>query len=80
VHSSPGVTAIDSPLHSRRLDVFLFVSGVPLAVPEFKEPNASVESAYDDDVTDHRDTIPQLPVSNCLVLLSNGSEAKVGST
>jgi type I restriction enzyme, R subunit len=75
VHSSPGVTAIDSPLHSR-----LFVSGVPLAVPEFKEPNASVESAYDDDVTDHRDTIPQLPVSNCLVLLSNGSEAKVGST
>ncbi len=67
-------------LHSRRLDVALFVNGIPLVLMEFKEPNQSVKAAYDNNLTDYRDTIPQLLVPNCLVLLSNGSEAKVGST
>ena len=67
-------------LHSRRLDVALFVNGVPLVLMEFKEPNQSVKSAYDDNLTDYRDTIPQLFVPNCLVLLSNGSQARVGAT
>ena len=67
-------------LHSRRLDIALFVNGVPLVLMEFKEPNQSVKSAYDDNLTDYRDTIPQLFVSNCFVLLSNGSQARVGAT
>lgn len=71
---------VKGPLHSRRLDVALFVNGVPFVVLEFKEPNAPVKSAYDDNLTDYRDTIPQLFVPNCFVLLANGSEAKVGST
>lgn len=67
-------------LHSRRLDVALFVNGVPLVLMEFKEPNEPIKSAYDANLTDYRDTIPQLFMPNCFVLLSNGSEAKVGST
>jgi len=67
-------------LHSRRLDVALFVNGIPLVLMEFKEPNEPVKSGYDDNLTDYRDTIPQLFIPNCFVLLSNGSEAKVGST
>ncbi|AMM34752.1 HsdR family type I site-specific deoxyribonuclease (plasmid) [Sinomonas atrocyanea] len=67
-------------LHSRRLDLALFVNGVPLVLMEFKEPNEPVRSAYDDNLTDYRDTIPQLFIPNCFVLLSNGSAAKVGST
>ncbi|MEP7228400.1 MAG: type I restriction endonuclease, partial [Gemmatimonadales bacterium] len=67
-------------LHSRRLDVALFVNGVPLVLMEFKEPNEPIKSAYDANLTDYRDTIPQLFIPNCFVLLSNGSEAKVGST
>nr|WP_268952472.1 type I restriction endonuclease subunit R [Mycolicibacterium septicum] len=67
-------------LHSRRLDAALFVNGVPLVLMEFKEPNESIKSAFDDNVTDYRDTIPQLFVPNCFLLISNGSEAKVGST
>lgn len=31
---------VKGPLHSRRLDVVLFVNGVPLALMEFKEPSA----------------------------------------
>lgn len=67
-------------LHSRRLDLALFVNGVPLVLMEFKEPNEPVKAAYDDNLTDYRDTIPQLFIPNCFVVLSNGSEAKVGST
>ena len=67
-------------LHSRRLDVALFINGVPLVLMEFKEPNEPIKSAYEANLTDYRDTIPQLFVPNCFVLLSNGSEAKVGST
>lgn len=67
-------------LHSRRIDVALFVNGIPLVLMEFKEPNQDVKSAYADNLTDYRDTIPQLLIPNCFVLLSNGSEAKVGST
>ncbi|WP_286961112.1 type I restriction endonuclease subunit R [Arsenicicoccus sp. UBA7492] len=67
-------------LHSRRLDLALFINGIPLVLMEFKEPNESVKTAYDNNLTDYRDTIPQLFIPNCFVLLSNGSEAKVGST
>lgn len=67
-------------LHSRRLDVALFVNGVPLVLMEFKEPGVALKAAYDDNLTDYRDTIPQLFIHNCFVLLSNGSEAKIGST
>lgn len=72
--------SIKGNLHSRRLDLALFVNGIPLVLMEFKEPNESVKAAYDNNLTDYRDTIPQLFIPNCFVLLSNGSQAKVGST
>ena len=67
-------------LHIRRLDLVLFVNGIPLVLMEFKKPNESVKTAYEDNLTDYRDTVPQLFVPNLFVLLSNGAEAKVGST
>jgi type I restriction enzyme R subunit len=67
-------------LHRRRTDVVLFVNGIPLVLAEFKEPSRPVKAAFDENLTDYRDTIPQLFVANGFVLLSNGSEAKVGST
>jgi len=67
-------------LHRRRADTLLFVNGIPLVLMEFKDPNRPVNAAYDENLTDYRDTIPQLFVPNGFVLLSNGSEAKIGST
>nr|WP_269147230.1 type I restriction endonuclease subunit R [Gordonia amicalis] len=71
---------VKGPLHSRRLDLALFVNGVPLVLFEFKSPSEPIKSAYDGNLTDYRDTIPQLFIPNCFVVLANGSEAKVGST
>jgi type I restriction enzyme R subunit len=67
-------------LYRRRADTVLFVNGIPLVLMEFKDPNRPVKAAYDENLTDYRDTIPQLFVPNGFVLLSNGSEAKIGST
>lgn len=67
-------------LHRRRTDVVLFVNGIPLVLAEFKGPNRPAKAAFDENVTDYRDTIPQLFVPNGFVICSNGSDAKVGST
>lgn len=68
------------PLHTRRCDVVCFVNGIPLVLFELKASHKSIEHAYRDNLRDYRDTIPQLLVPNALVILSNGSETKVGST
>jgi len=67
-------------LYRRRTDVVLFVNGIPLVLAEFKEPNRPVKAAYEENLRDYRDTIPNLFVPNAFVLLSNGSQAKIGST
>jgi type I restriction enzyme R subunit len=67
-------------LHIRRLDVALFINGIPLVLMEFKQPNEDVKNGFDDNITDYRDAIPQLFIPNCFVLISNGSQAKVGAT
>ena len=71
---------IAGDLYRRRADTVLFVNGIPLVLAEFKEPNRPVKAAFDENLTDYRDTIPQLFVPNGFVICSNGSEAKVGST
>ncbi|MCA1708466.1 MAG: DEAD/DEAH box helicase, partial [Actinobacteria bacterium] len=67
-------------LHRRRADTILFVNGIPVVLAEFKEIARPVRAAYDENLSDYRDTIPQLFIPNCFVILSNGSQAKVGAT
>jgi len=67
-------------LYRRRTDLVLFVNGIPLVLAEFKEPNRPAKAAFDENVTDYRDTAPQLFVPNGFVICSNGSDAKVGAT
>ena len=43
---------VKGTMHSRRLDVALFVNGVPLVLMEFKEPNEDVKKGFDDNITD----------------------------
>ena len=68
------------PLHTRRCDIVCFVNGIPLVLLELKASHKSVEQAYRKNLTDYRDTIPQLFVPNAFALLSTGSATKVGAT
>ncbi|MBY6045285.1 type I restriction endonuclease subunit R [Phaeobacter italicus] len=71
---------VKGEMHRRRPDLIGFVNGIPLVLVELKKPSAPVKSAYDDNLTDYRDTIPHIFTPNAFVILSNGIETKVGST
>lgn len=71
---------VTGPLHKRRADIVGFVNGIPLLFLELKASHTKLENAYKDNLRDYRDTIPQLFWCNSFVILSNGSDTKVGST
>ena len=70
---------IHGDIYRRRTDIVGFVNGIPLLFVELKKPTVDVRCAYDDNYTDYLDTIPHLFYYNAFVMLSNGTEAKVGT-
>jgi type I restriction enzyme R subunit len=67
-------------LHKRRPDLLGFVNGLPLVLVELKASAKRLENAYQDNLRDYKDTIPQLFWYNALIILSNGINSRVGST
>jgi type I restriction enzyme R subunit len=70
---------ITGEMHTRRPDLIGFVNGIPLILMELKAPHVNVSSAYNQNLSDYKDTIPQLFWPNAVVILSNGSDSRVGS-
>ena len=70
---------IHGDLYRRRTDIVGFVNGIPLLFIEFKKNKVAVQDAYTDNYTDYLDTIPHLFYYNTFLILSNGTEAKVGT-
>jgi len=73
-------TVIENNIN-KRPDLILFVNGLPLVVIELKNPtdeNATIKSAYNQLQT-YKHTIPSLFTYNCLLVISDGLEAKAGS-
>lgn len=71
---------VKGEMHTRRPDLIGFVNGIPLILCELKKPSAPIKNAYDDNLTDYRDTIPHLFTPNAFIILSNGSDTLVGGT
>ena len=70
---------IHGDLYRRRTDIVGLVNGIPLLFVELKKNTVDVQNAYDDNYTDYQDTIPHLFYYNAFIMLSNGTEAKVGT-
>lgn len=67
-------------MYRRRCDLIAFVNGLPLVFIELKKPTVPLRSAFDDNLRDYRgQSIPQLFHPNAFILLSNGSDTKVGT-
>jgi type I restriction enzyme R subunit len=67
--------------HSRRLDIVLFVNGLPLATVELKnaaDENATIWSAFQQLQT-YQSEVPALFATNVLLIVSDGVEARVGT-
>jgi type I restriction enzyme, R subunit len=67
-------------MYRRRCDLLAFVNGLPLVFIELKKPAVPLKSAFDDNLRDYRgQSVPQLFHPNAFILLSNGSDTKVGT-
>lgn len=67
--------------HTRRMDVVVFVNGLPLAVLELKNPTAENATAKDafQQLQTYKAELPALFGTNVLLVASDGLEARVGT-
>ena len=70
---------ITGSIYKRRGDLIGFVNGLPLIFIELKKTHSKVEHAYKNNLKDYKSTIPQLFWYNAFIILSNGSQTKIGS-
>ncbi len=70
---------ITGQMYKRRADLIGFVNGLPLIFIELKAAHKKLENAFYNNLFDYKDTIPQLFWFNTFIILSNTSEAKVGT-
>ena len=70
---------ITGDMYTKRPDIVCFVNGIPLILMEFKRIDIHLHAAYNDNLRDYKATIPHLFWYNAFILLSNGTESKVGS-
>ncbi|WP_372921798.1 type I restriction endonuclease subunit R [Roseovarius sp.] len=66
-------------LYRRRADIVGFVNGLPLLFIECKNLHKNLKTAFEQNFSDYRDTIPHLFHHNAIVMFGNGEQAKIGS-
>lgn len=66
-------------MYDRRPDVVGFVNGIPLVFIELKAHYKDLRHAYDDNLKDYIKAIPHLFHNNGFIILSNGTDARVGT-
>ncbi len=67
--------------HVRRPDVVLFVNGLPLVLMELKnaaDENATIATAYN-QIQTYKTEVPTLFDYNALIVISDGTEARIGT-
>ena len=73
-------TVVGPQGQARRADIVIFVNGLPLGLIELKNPadeNATIWSAFRQLET-YREQIPALFDCNCALVVSDGTEARIG--
>ena len=66
-------------LYNRRPDIVGFVNGIPLVFFELKAHHTDLRNAYTDNLSDYKDTIPHIFHSNAFIILSNGTDSRIGT-
>ena len=70
---------IQGAVHRRRADLVCFVNGLPVLFIELKAVHKDLRSAFDGNIADYKDSVPQMFHHNAVILLGNGISAKIGS-
>src|SRR3989304_548768 len=70
---------VSGEMYKRRADLVGFINGLPLIFIELKATHKRLENAHRNNLTDYKDTIPQIFWYNAFAILSNGSESRIGT-
>lgn len=70
---------VQGEMYLRRTDLVGFVNGLPLLFIELKASHNHVQEAFNGNLRDYKDTIPRLFTYNAFIILSNGSQSRLGS-
>ncbi|MCB0746098.1 MAG: type I restriction endonuclease subunit R [Ignavibacteriae bacterium] len=70
---------ITGDTYTRTADLVGFVNGLPLIFMELKAVHNKLDDAFYKNITDYKDTIPQAFWYNAFIIISNGSESRVGT-
>ncbi|MBE9565741.1 MAG: type I restriction endonuclease subunit R, partial [Proteobacteria bacterium] len=70
---------VTGDIYTRRADLIGFVNGLPLLFGELKAHYRRVKDAYRKNLSDYKDTVPHLFWYNGCIILSNGSDSRIGT-
>jgi type I restriction enzyme R subunit len=70
---------ISGEIYNRRADLVGYVNGLPLVFLELKASHKRLENAFNNNLRDYKNSIPQLFWYNSFIILSNGSKSRIGS-
>jgi type I restriction enzyme R subunit len=70
---------VTGEVYTRRADLVGFVNGLPLLFIELKAVHKALETAFRRNLRDYKTTIPQIFWYNAFIILSNGSQSRIGS-
>lgn len=73
--------SIKGEKHTRRLDIILFINGLPLVLVELKNPtneSADIWKAFN-QIETYKEQIPDIFQYNEMLVISDGTEARLGS-
>ena len=70
---------ISGEMYKRRADLIGFINGIPLVFIELKASHKRLENAYNDNLRDYKNTIPQIFWYTGFIILSNGKQSKIGT-
>ncbi|SFJ78100.1 type I restriction endonuclease subunit R [Thermoflavimicrobium dichotomicum] len=66
-------------IYRRRADIVGFVNGIPLLFMELKNVSKNIRLAYEQNLSDYKDTVPHLFHHNAFIILTNGVDARIGT-
>ena len=74
-------TVVEDRRKNRRLDVVVFLNGLPLALFEIKDPTSTTATLYDafKQLQTYKDELPSLFTFNEMLVVSDGLEARAGT-
>ena len=70
---------VSGEMYTKRPDLVGFINGLPFILIELKATHEPVKSAFDRNISDYKETIPHIFWYNAFIILSNGSESRIGS-